>query len=189
MSLPTEPAARHAAVADRFGELVALVAERDLWASPAPVAGWTARDVVAHLLDWLPALLAGGADVHLAAVSVDDDPAAAWAARTAAVQALLEDDASASAVLRNPHLGEVPLPEAIDRFYSTDVFLHTWDLGRAAGVDPGQDPEHCAELLAGMEPIEQVLRDSGQYGPPFPVPDGATAAQRLAAFIGRDPLV
>lgn len=189
MSLPIEPAARHAAVAARFGDLVALADERGAWGAPAPVEGWTARDVVGHLLGWLPDLLAGGAEVHLPAVSVDDDPVAAWRSRTAAVQELLEDDASASAVLRNPHLGEVPLREAIDRFYATDVFLHTWDLGRALDVDPGQDPDHCAELLAGMQPIEQVLRDSGQYGPAFPVPDDATAAQRLAAFIGRDPLV
>jgi hypothetical protein len=38
-----------------------------------------------------------------------------------------------------------------------------------------------------MEPIEQVLRDSGQYGPRVPVPPDADVQTRLLGFIGRDP--
>jgi hypothetical protein len=38
-----------------------------------------------------------------------------------------------------------------------------------------------------MEPIEQMLRDSGQYGTRVPVPDNAPAQDRLIGFIGRDP--
>jgi hypothetical protein len=38
-----------------------------------------------------------------------------------------------------------------------------------------------------MEPIEQLLRDSGQYGPAVPVADDASPQDKLAAFIGRDP--
>ena len=37
------------------------------WDAPAPVAGWTARDVVGHLTEWLPAFLAGGAGIELPA--------------------------------------------------------------------------------------------------------------------------
>jgi hypothetical protein len=66
------------------------------WDAPAPVAGWRARDVVRHLTDWLPALLAGGAGIELSTgISVDDDPAAAWLAHAAAVQALLDDPGTA----------------------------------------------------------------------------------------------
>ena len=54
---------------------------------------------------------------------------------------------------------------AIDQFYTADVFMHTWDLARATGQDDRLDPTFCAELLAGMEPIEEILRASGQYGP------------------------
>jgi hypothetical protein len=38
-----------------------------------------------------------------------------------------------------------------------------------------------------MRPIEQVLRDSGQYGPAVPVPDDAPVVDRLMGFVGRDP--
>jgi uncharacterized protein (TIGR03086 family) len=86
-------------------------------------------------------------------------------------------------------VGEMPLPEAVDRFYTTDVFLHTWDLARATRQDERLDPQHCAELLAGMAPIEELLRSSGQYGPRVPVPADADAQTQLMGFIGRDPSV
>ena len=88
---------------------------------------------------------------------------------------------------RNRHIGELPLADAIDRFYTTDVFLHSWDLARATDQPPGLDEAVCAELLAGMEPLDEMLRDSGQYGPRVPVPDDAPAMDRLMGFIGRDP--
>jgi uncharacterized protein (TIGR03086 family) len=81
----------------------------------------------------------------------------------------------------------MPLDVAVDRFYTTDVFMHAWDLARATGQEPGLDPDLSAELVAGMEPIDDLLRSSGQYGPRVPVPDDAPAQDRLAAFIGRDP--
>ena len=49
------------------------------------------------------------------------------------------------------------------------------------------DADFCAELLAGMEPIEDLMRQSGQYGPRVPVPADAAAQDRLLGFIGRDP--
>lgn len=45
----------------------------------------------------------------------------------------------------------------------------------------------CAELLAGLEPMEELIRSSGQYGPRVPVPAGAGVQARLLGFIGRDP--
>ncbi len=158
------------------------------WDAPAPVEGWTARDVVRHLVEWLPALLEGGSEVRLASgPSVDDDPVGAWRVHSEAVQALLDDPTTPSLMLKNPHIGEVPLDEAVDRFYTSDVFLHTWDLARATGQDETLDPEKCAVMLAGMEPMDEMLRASGQYGPRVVVPDDADVQTKLLGFIGRDP--
>jgi len=66
--------------------------------------------------------------------------------------------------------------------------MHTWDLGRAAGREVTLDPDVCAELLAGMEPVEQLIRESGHYGPRVDVPADADAQTRMLGFIGRDPL-
>jgi uncharacterized protein (TIGR03086 family) len=90
-------------------------------------------------------------------------------------------------VLSNPHIGEVPLDQAIDRFYTSDVFMHTWDLARATGQDDRLDAEFCAAMLAGMLPMEEIIRSSGQYGPAVPVPADADPQTKLIAFIGRDP--
>lgn len=183
MRLDDDPATVHHEVARRFTELVGATTD---WDAPAPVDGWTARDVVRHLVEWLPALLEGGAGVVLpAGPSVDDDPVAAWRTHADGVQALLDDPATASLVLSNPHLGEVPVPQAVARFYTPDVFMHTWDLATATGQTHGLDPDAAAALLAGMEPMDEVLRQSGQYGPRVDVPDDADAVTRLMGFVGR----
>ena len=158
------------------------------WDAPAPVDGWVARDVVRHLVEWFPAFLEAGSGVRLdKGPSVDDDPVAAGRVHADAVQRLLDDPATAGKVLENRHIGTVPLDRAVDRFYTSDVFMHTWDLARATGQDETLDPEKCAELLAGMEQIEDVIRASGQYGARVEVPDDADAQTRLLGFIGRDP--
>jgi len=185
MTMPDLPADRHREIGRVFTDRVRGTGS---WDAPSPVAGWTARDVVRHLVEWLPSLLAAGSSVRLPAVpSVDDDPAGAWQAHVGAVQALLDDPATAELTLSNEHIGQLPLDRAVDQFYTPDVFMHTWDLARATGQDDRLDPEFCALLLAGMEPLEDLLRSSGQYGPRVAVTDDADTQARLIAFIGRDP--
>ena len=183
----TTSADNHRRVAGTFTDRVRGVSS-DGWDAPAPVAGWTARDVVGHLVEWFPGFLAGGSDIRLpAGPSVAADPAGAWQVHCSAVQAVLDDPSSAAKMFVNPHIGKLPLPEAIDRFYTADVFMHTWDLARATGQDDTLDAEYCTELLEGMIPYEEAMRGSGQYGPAVPVPDDAPVQDRMLGFIGRDP--
>ena len=180
----SDPAGHHRRVAGVFTDRV--LGTRD-WSAPAPVAGWTARDVVEHLVGWFPGFLADGGIVLPDGPPPADDPVGAWAAQVAAVQALLDDPDTAGRHFVHPVAGEGPLGEVVDRFYTADVFLHTWDLARATGQDDRLDPGYCAALLAGMEPLDDLLRSSGQYGPPVPVPATADVQARLLGFIGRDP--
>jgi uncharacterized protein (TIGR03086 family) len=183
--MPDLPAERHREIGRVFTERVRGARS---WDAPAPVTGWVARDVVRHLVEWLPALLASGSAVRLPPLpSVDVDPAGAWQVHVDAVQALLDDPATAGLTLSNPHIGALPVDRAIDQFYTSDVFMHTWDLARATGQDDRLDAGFCAVLLAGMESMEAVIRSSGQYGPAVPVPGDADAQTRLLGFIGRDP--
>ncbi len=181
------PAARHAEVAEGFSRRARGVPEGH-WDAPAPVEGWVARDVVRHLTTWFPGFLEGGTGIRLPdGPSVDEDPAAAWLAQAAAVQELLDDPSSAERVLSNPHIGEIPLPQAVDRFYTADVFMHTWDLARATGQDETLDEGMCQALYDGMQPMDELLRSSGQYGPRVDVPPDAPVQHRLLGFIGRRP--
>lgn len=180
-----DAAERHRRHAGAFTELVRGTSD---WEAPAPVEGWTARDVVGHLVEWFPGFLRGGSDVELpAGPSVAEDPVGAWEAQCDAVQALLDDPATPARAFTNRHTGDLPLDQAVDRFYTADVFMHSWDLARASDQDFALDEDFAAELLEGARPVEQLMRDSGQYGPAVPVPDDAPVSDQLIGFIGRDP--
>jgi uncharacterized protein (TIGR03086 family) len=181
------PAQEFREIGGRFGAVVAGV-HPDQWDDPSPVEEWRARDVVRHLVEWFPPFLSSGAGVDLpSGPSVDDDPTDAWNHLYGEVLALLEDPASADRVLSNPHIGDVPLPRAVSQFFTGDVFQHTWDLARATGQDATLDPERCAAMLAGAEPYEDAMRQSGQYGPRVEVPEDADVQSKFIAFLGRDP--
>ncbi|HET6627373.1 MAG TPA: TIGR03086 family metal-binding protein [Nocardioidaceae bacterium] len=181
----SSPADEHRRVAGVFTARV-LDTAPEAWDRPAPPKGWVARDVVRHLVEWFPAFLEGGTGITLpAGPSVDQDPVRAWTVHSDGVQAVLDDPATPGRMLTNEHVGEVPLDLAIDRFYTADVFLHTWDLARATGQDETLDPVKCAEMLEGMLPLDDMLRASGQYGPRVEVPQDADVQTRLLGFIGR----
>ena len=177
----------HRRIAGEFTATVEGVAPA-AWDNPAPVDGWVARDIVRHLVEWLPAFLEGATGITLpGGPSVDDDPVAAWRTQTAAVQALLDDPTTAEREHDLPHIGTMSLGQAIDMIYTGDVFLHRWDLARATGQDETLDPAKCAAMFEGMLPMDEVLRQSGQYGPRVAVPDDADVQTKLLAFIGRTP--
>ena len=185
--IPDGPAEEHRSIAATFGDRVRGVAA-DGWDAPTPVPEWRARDVVRHLVEWFPAFLADGSDIKLPpGPDVDADPVAAWDHHAAAVQAVLDDPAGADVTFAHPRLPQMPLPRAISEFYTGDVFMHTWDLARATGQDDTLDEERCRTMVEGMAPLDEMLRQSGQYGAKVPVAEDASWQDRLVGFIGRDP--
>ena len=119
--------------------------------------------------------------------SVDDDPVGAWVTINDGIQALLDDPVASAMQISHPRAGAHRLDEAIATFFLGDVLIHTWDLARAAGLDETLDPDVVHDMLTGMEPLDEVLRASGQYGPRVPVPADADEQTRLIAFTGRTP--
>lgn len=180
-----EVAERHRATAAGFTDKVDRVTD---WDAPTPVDGWVARDVVRHLVDWSRGLFGSAEGVTFGTVpDVDVDPAACWHRHTEQMQMLLDHPAIEKVQLDNEHFGRQPLLSAIDRFYVHDVFMHTWDLARAIGVEPGLDQARCHAMLEAMEADEAGLRASGQFGTRQAVADDAASDEKLMAFIGRDP--
>ncbi|GLZ44104.1 hypothetical protein Acsp06_02890 [Actinomycetospora sp. NBRC 106375] len=178
------PADRHRRIAATFTDRVRGTTD---WDVPTPVPDWTARDVVEHLTTWFPGFLAGSGVALPDGPAAADDPVAAWVHQADAVQALLDDPEQAQRPIENPHIGAMTVAAAADMIYTNDVFMHTWDLARATGQDDRLDSAFCAVLVEGMEPMEQVIRSSGQFGPRVPVPDDADDQARMLGFIGRDP--
>lgn len=73
---------------------------------------------------------------------------------------------------------------------TTDAFTHGWDLAKATGQSTDLDPELAGQLLesAALLVPDQFRGDEPMpFGPRVEPPDGATAADQLAAFMGRQP--
>jgi uncharacterized protein (TIGR03086 family) len=176
------PSEQHAVDAGRFAALVESAGPED-WDRQSPIDDWKARDVVEHVLEWLPGFL-DRTGAELPAVD-PSDLAAAWRQRTSDVQQLLETKGDLE--FESPMFGRTSVEAAFDRFYTADVWMHSWDLARALGQQIDLGEQRCADTLVAMEPMDQVLRDSGQFGQRVEVPEGASAQDRFIGFIGRDP--
>jgi uncharacterized protein (TIGR03086 family) len=182
----TEISDRFDVVAGGFTERVDAVSA-GAWDNPSPCEGWTARDVVRHLTEWVPAFFNGTAGLSLPTErSVDDDPAAAWAALRDELRRTLADPTVAGREFDGPP-GRMSIEQSIDMIVTGDVLIHTWDLARAAGLDETLDATEVNRMVVGMEPYDEMLRSSGQYGPRVAVPYDADDTTKLIAFMGRDP--
>ncbi len=104
-----------------------------------------------------------------------------------AVEALLDDPVVSASEISHPQAGTHRLDEAIATFFLGDVLVHTWDLARATGLDETLDADVVHDMLVGMEPLDEMLRGSGHYGPKVDVPVDADEQTRLIAFTGRRP--
>jgi uncharacterized protein (TIGR03086 family) len=182
----SETAQRYRNVAGQFTQRVQAVPAGS-WDNPCPCEGWVARDIVGHLVEWLPGFFSRW-DVELSpAVSVDDDPAAAWISTSDAIQAALDDPQVAAREADSP-MGRRSLEQTVGMIVIGDVLVHTWDLARATGQDETLDAEEVALLSGGMMQLsDEMLRSGGQFGPRVEVPGDADLQTRLIAFSGRRP--
>ena len=182
----SELAERYGRVAGQFTERVGAVPP-GAWDNPSPCEGWVARDVVGHLVTWVPAFLRGYAAIELpSGPPVDQDPVGAWRVVCDAIRATLQDPETAGRTFDSPG-GRVTLEGAVDQFITSDILVHTWDLARATGLDESLDAAAVRLLVDSMEPYDAALRASGHYGPKIEVPAEADDQSRLLAFLGREP--
>jgi len=68
-----------------------------------------------------------------------------------------------------------------------EFVLHGWDLARGIGAPYEVQADLGEAVLAAVEPLAQMGRDGGWYGPEVPVPADAPAFERALGLTGRDP--
>ncbi len=181
----SEVSDRYRKVAADFTARVTQVPE-DRWDSPSPCEGWSARDVVRHMVETSSFFL-GRAGVGLPpGPSVDDDPVAAWEAVRDAVQTALADPDVAGTQYDSP-MGPSTFEQTVGMFGVGDVLVHTWDVARATDLDDRLDPDEVHRLLEVMEPNDEMMRQGTAFGPRVGVPDDADEQTKLIAFTGRRP--
>lgn len=119
-------------VAETYDELAAGMAaviaslRAEEWDRPSPCEGWTARDVLAHLIDTERDYLSGHG-LPLPARPDLFDPCAAWSAHTGAVRELLADPEIPARTF-DGHFGPTTIGDALLQFYGFDLIAHRWDL-------------------------------------------------------------
>jgi uncharacterized protein (TIGR03086 family) len=179
-------AARYRKIAGEFARRAHGVPD-GAWDNTAPCEGWVARDVVRHMVEWMPGMVLGSVGLGWPREpSVDSDPAGAWDVVNDAIQAAL-DDPEVAARQFDMRVGVYRVDDAVATFCIGDILVHTWDLARATGLDESLDADEVHRMFRGMEPMDEVLRTSGHYGPRIAVPDDADEQTKLIAFTGRQP--
>src|SRR4051812_18828840 len=178
-------------IADRYERITGQFTDRvravpaAAWNNPSPCEGWTARDVVGHLTEWIPGFF-GPQGVQFPPVpSAADDPVGAWETVQGAISRALADQTLASTEIETP-FGKQPLADTVDMIVTGDVFTHTWDLARATGQSETLDPDQLQRMMAAMGAMpDEVLRSEGMFGPRIDVPADADDQTRFLGYAGR----
>jgi uncharacterized protein (TIGR03086 family) len=181
----TEISERYRRLAREFGRRVDAVAA-DGWDAPSPCPGWTARDVLRHVLDShrnMPRH--AGIEVQLTR-SVDDDPHGAWVEARDAMQALLQDPERAGKEY-DGYFGRTSVERTVDTFLGLDLLVHGWDIARATGQDETLPEEEVVRVHQDALGLGETIRMDGACGPPVELGTDASDQDRLLAYLGRRP--
>ena len=136
-------------------------------------------------MTWVPSVLARSG-IEFPDPATADDPVASWQGFADAVTTALDDPAVAGTEFDAGPPGRLTVAAAVDMLVTNDVLVHTWDLAVATGQQVELDPTVVHEMYLGMQPLDELLRSSGHYGPRVEAPDDADETTRLLAFTGRD---
>lgn len=179
----SEISQRYGRLSDAFAAKVAAVSPQ-MWSQPTPCEGWTARDLVGHVVQ-TQGMFLGFIGEQLGDVpSVDDDPVAAWNAARAVLQAKLDDPSTATKEFDGV-TGRSTFEAAVDRFLNFDLVVHGWDLARATGQDERIDPEDVERIRRQAEGFGDMMRGPQAFGAELDAPADADDQTKLLAFLGR----
>lgn len=171
---------------------LALVTPESL-TRPTPCRDWDLGTLLAHVNDSFTALQEAVDDRYVAVTPTSGD------FRTAGDGAVrgLRDRASwllgawtGADEVDFLSVGGCPVSAAtVSSAGAVEVAVHGWDVARACGQDR-PIPESLAAELLRLGPLLVTESDRpGRFAAQVAVPRGAGAAERLLAFLGRDPRV
>jgi uncharacterized protein (TIGR03086 family) len=171
------------------------------WDAPSPCEGWTARDVVAHVINGHRGILAmvngtppeaaDGVGTCAMADAPEVEPGAdlgiAFRRCRDAMTTMLTDPDQAARRLPGGPLGPVPVEQAVDIIGGLELLVHTWDLARAVGGDERLDPELTTRTHRALLPHYQALQATGAFRPSIRAAGDADPQTAFLNFAGRQP--
>lgn len=177
---------------DRAAEAAKSVVDgvrAEQWGLPSPCAEWDVRGVVNHLV--LGNLMAHAGmrgrqpPTDRSADYLGVDPHAAFADSLVACRAAFAEPGVLDKVVRTP-LGEQP-GSFLVHMRINELLAHGWDVAAATGQSTDLAPELAKEALELWQSrLGGKPRGELPFGPEREAPPDATAADRLAAFLGRE---
>ena len=176
----------------RLRALTSGLTEADL-GRPTPCTEWDVRALVSHTIGAMEMYAAwadgGPAPDFESMMSGRDvlagDPHGAVLAACARSQRAWSQPGVLQRELTTPWGAMSGEQVASQSTFST--LVHGWDLAASLGVD-AELPQHLLDLSWGFaEGLVPALREVGVVAAPVEVGEGATATERLLAFLGRDP--
>lgn len=154
------------------------------WASASPCEGWSARDVLEHMVSTQRDFCARH-DLALGpAPDLTSDPAGGWRAHASQLDAVLADD-EVPARGYDGYFGPTTLGADLEQFYVWDMLVHRSDIAAATGADAGLTEAELDDVEAGADSFGPALHSEGICGPPVEVPADADRQARVLARLGR----
>jgi uncharacterized protein (TIGR03086 family) len=179
-------AARHAEADDRLRAVIDAAPE-DAWDSPSPCEGWSARDVLGHLIDTERSFLSERAGMDPdpeVDTELQTDPPAAWRRHVEAIRPLIVDE-DRMAQPFDGHFGPTTVGDTFLQFYVFDMLVHRWDLATALGLPAGFSDDELDLIEASAAGwgdalyMDGVCRSGVEPGP------DADRQARVLAMLGR----
>ena len=161
-----------------------------MWSSPSPCEGWTARDVLGHVIAVQSYVesLARGIEPTLNPYGmpgelVEGDPLRAWsAARESVLEAV---DWAVSYARERADEVEFSAEDNVLAWNVVDTLAHTWDLARAGGVDDHLDDDLVAHATAQAQPVIEAMRQPPFFGAAVIATDDPSPTAQFLAMLGR----
>lgn len=164
--------------ADRFS---ATVSATDDWSATSPCEGWSAADVVDHVVDTERQFLeTHGVDLGPRPSGSPDE---VWAAHLAAVRDGVTDDLLAREY--DGFFGRTTVGATLDDFYGFDLVVHGWDLGSASGRPTTFTDADMDAMERAFVGFGDHAYDEGVFQQPVDAPEGADRQTQLLARMGR----
>jgi uncharacterized protein (TIGR03086 family) len=157
----------------------------------SPCQSWKVRDLVNHLVaanNWFAGTMTAGKSAPEDTTDyASRDYLGAYDSACKASVAAFGAPGALEKTVKLP-FGELPAAMYLG-LATNDVFTHGWDLAKATGQSTDLDSEFAAQLLAAMQAgLSDAMRGPdgvAPFGPKQSAPQGASAADNLAAFLGR----
>jgi uncharacterized protein (TIGR03086 family) len=156
----------------------------DQWGAQSPCEQWTARDLVAHVVENHRGVIASVRVGESEPLGADEEPRQAWENASRAIGEITGDPEAVGKEIDGP-TGKMPAGQIIGQFMTMDVLVHTWDLARTIGADERLDEEYVRRAYEALKPMDAMIRQPFVFGPKLEAPTGADVQTEFLYFLGR----